>query len=822
MIMIFFPFLRTSKEVILLEKCFPAHIRYDGEKHVVQTVQEHCRNTADYASNSLNTVGLYNCAYLAGLLHDMGKFTEEFKHYLESAVLDSKPSARGSVNHTFAGVRFMLENYHSISHTANNGVISDLCAELIAYAVGAHHGLFDCMDEKLRSGFDHRMTSDIAYDEARENFLAFCSGRHELDKLFLNASSELESVIRKIDELQDRDSTGAEGWFYFGLLSRLILSSVIEGDRRDTAEFMSMRQPLKQKTDEERRKMWAGALEHMEHRLSSFKHDTPIQFSRQRISQICVNFAEKPSGVYQLNVPTGSGKTLSSLRFALAHAARWNKSRIIFTSPLLTILEQNAKVIRSFVGDDSIILEHHSNVIRNTDRAEILDQMALLEDSWQSPIIITTLVQLLNTLFSGKTSCIRRFQSLCDSIIIIDEVQTVPSKMLTLFNLAVNFLSDICGATVVLCSATQPCLNAAAHPLIAEPKDMVPFDAGLWAPFRRTEYVCVGEMALDDIPSFAAKLFDGTESLLIICNRKSEAEFIYNSLKLYDADCFHLSAGMCVAHRRQTLEQIYRALKQNAVTGRKTVCVSTQVIEAGVDISFGRVIRLCAGMDSIVQAAGRCNRNGENKSLSQVYIVQCSNENLSKLPDIQRGKDASISLLDRYRSAPDQFGCDLASKASINYYYSTLYRLMPDGFQDYTVKTGCSTNTIFSLLSLNAIFANHDNVFLLRQSFKLAGERFEVFENETADVLVPYGDGKNIIAELSRLDPDHDLKLIDDWLAKAKAYTVSLYSWQKNKLELSGGLASICGSRILVLQEGFYDQATGFTETSQANTLLEV
>lgn len=476
--MIFFPFLRTSKEVILLEKCFPAHIRHDGDKHVVQTVQEHCRNTADYASTSLSTVGLYNCAYLAGLLHDMGKFTEEFKHYLESAVLDSKPSARGSVNHTFAGVRFMLENYHSISHTANNGVISDLCAELIAYAVGAHHGLFDCMDEKLRSGFDHRMTSDIAYDEARENFLALCSDRHELDKLFLNASSELESVILKIDELQDRDSTGAEGWFYFGLLSRLILSSVIEGDRRDTAEFISMRQPLKQKTDEERHKMWAGALEHMEHRLSSFKHDTPIQFSRQRISQICVNFAEKPSGVYQLNVPTGSGKTLSSLRFALAHAARWNKSRIIFTSPLLTILEQNAKVIRSFVGDDRLILEHHSNVICNTDRAEILDQMALLEDSWQSPIIITTLVQLLNTLFSGKTSCIRRFQSLCDSIIIIDEVQTVPSKMLTLFNLAVNFLSDICGATVVLCSATQPCLNAAAHPLIAEPKDMVPLTPG--------------------------------------------------------------------------------------------------------------------------------------------------------------------------------------------------------------------------------------------------------------------------------------------------------------------------------------------------------
>ena len=189
-----------------------------------------------------------------------------------------------------------------------------------------------------------------------------------------------------------------------------------------------------------------------------------IQSARRIISQQCRQAADSTVGIYRLNVPTGAGKTLSALRFALAHSKAHGKSRIIFTSPLLSILEQNASVIREYVGDDGMILEHHSNVIQPEEDSEELDKAELLMETWDSsPIIITTLVQLLNTMFSGKTSCIRRFHALCDCTIIIDEMQTVPSNLLTLFHLTISFLAKACNTTIVLCSATQPCAEAANH-----------------------------------------------------------------------------------------------------------------------------------------------------------------------------------------------------------------------------------------------------------------------------------------------------------------------------------------------------------------------
>lgn len=194
----------------------------------------------------------------------------------------------------------------------------------------------------------------------------------------------------------------------------------------------------------------------METKLDQFPQDSPIDRARRAISDQCRQAAQQPGGVFRLNVPTGGGKTLSSLRFALAHARRHRKQRIIFTSPLLSILEQNAAVIRAYIQDDSLILEHHSNLVRTAEDGQKLDERELLTETWESPIILTTLVQLLNTLFSGKTTAIRRFHSLCGSVIVIDEVQTVPSKMLSLFSLAVNFLAEICGATVVLCPPPSP------------------------------------------------------------------------------------------------------------------------------------------------------------------------------------------------------------------------------------------------------------------------------------------------------------------------------------------------------------------------------
>ena len=228
--------------------------------------------------------------------------------------------------------------------------------------------------------------------------------------------------------------------------------------------------------------------------------------------------------------------------------------------------------------------------------------------TWESPIIVSTLVQLLNTLFSGRGSCIRRFHSLSGSIIVIDEVQTVPSHLLTLFHLALGFLSEVCGATVLLCSATQPCSEAARHPIAVPTPDMVPYDRALWQAFRRTELRDAGAMPLAEIPAFAAGVLAEADSLLIVCNKKGEAASILRAMEALNCRCFHLSAAMCMAHRRTVLaemEEVLERLRKEPGTGRKVVCVSTQVIEAGVDISFARVNRLMAGMHSVVQSAGR-------------------------------------------------------------------------------------------------------------------------------------------------------------------------------------------------------------------------
>ena len=328
------------------------------------------------------------------------------------------------------------------------------------------------MDGDHRSGFQHRMEKeDIGYEEAVHSFLQYCAGEEELDTLFAEAEAEIEQAYRKLIPLLRQDETASEeARFYLGMLARLLLSAVIEGDRRDTAEFeQDMRFP-QARTPDELHILWETLSDRVDRKLGELPHRTEVEKARREISDRCRAFAEKPGGIYRLNVPTGAGKTLSSLRYALAHAARYGKSRILFVAPILAIIDQSSKVIRQYIGDDSLILEHHSNVVQTEPAQGELDERELLVQSWNAPIIITTLVQLLNTLFDGRTTAIRRFQALCSSVIVIDEVQTVPVKMLTLFNLALRFLSEQCGATIVLCSATQPELKDAAHPLPVQPQ----------------------------------------------------------------------------------------------------------------------------------------------------------------------------------------------------------------------------------------------------------------------------------------------------------------------------------------------------------------
>ena len=783
---------------------YPAHIRKVDDKKYVQTVEEHCRGVSEIAAELLSDIGLEKTAYLAGMVHDLGKFSENFKNYIEKAA-DGEKVQRGSVNHTFAGVRFLLEK-HSDEQLSG---FSDIVLEILAYAVGAHHGLFDCFDDNNNNGFTKRIQKDgIDYFNAAQEFLKICCSKQDIEDLLKQSEKEFLPVLNEIEKLADNADAKIQNTqitFYIGFLARLILSAIIEADRSDTSQFMN---GYSEKTVKNISEIWINCIKNVEQKLSTMPLDKPINKTRAQISALCAEAGNLESGIYRLNLPTGAGKTLTSLRYALHHALAHNKKRIIFTMPLLSIIEQNAGIIHEYIGNEDILLEHHSNVIE-TDETGELDKRELLVESWDVPIIITTMVQLLNTLFAGKTSNIRRMQALCNSIIVIDEVQTVPDKMLSLFNLALNFLAKICNATIILCSATQPCFEKTMYPLDKSVKDLITLTKEQETVFKRVRLEYKGEMDCEELADFAAGILEENNSLLLVCNTKNEAAVMFNLLcsKLKDVKAFHISAGMCTAHRKETIKEMQEALENKQ---QKVLCVSTQVIEAGVDVSFARVIRLLAGMDNIVQATGRENRNREFDGLAPGYIVRLKGEFLKGLSEIEAAKNAAANLLVKYKNSPKIYDNDLMSEKAINEYYECLYGNVNDGYHDFYIKS--VRDSILNLMSCNGNVDSGKipeyNKYFMHQALKTAGGLFTVFDESSIDIIVPYDRGKEIIQKIFAVG-DKDYEKLKAVLNEAKLYTVSLFKYQKIKLEEQGALIFVPSAGVYILQDGYYDELTG-------------
>lgn len=784
----------------------------NGEERL-QTVEEHCRNCAKYAAASVPDQ-FRHCAYLAGLLHDMGKYTDRFQSYL-AASARGEEVRRGSVNHSFAAVRFIWERWHTDSGVS----FANFTAELLAFAAGAHHGQFDGVSPEGADGFYHRLTDEsYDYPQAKENFLLHCAELPELDRLFAQAREEIVSAV---GGLQPYVSASAENeHFYYALLARMLLSAVVEGDRRDTAEFKHGK--AFDKCFHLETPAWEDYLKFLEEKLAGIPGSSKLVLSRKQISLFCRQAADRPDGIYRLDVPTGGGKTLSSLRYALAKASK-GKGRIFFVIPLLSVLDQNADTIRKNLADDRILLEYHSNIVRDSSPSEQLDENEFFMENFRSPMVITTLVQFLNTLFAGKTSCIRRMVALANSVIIIDEVQSVPRKMLSLFNLAINFLS-FCGASIVLCSATQPALHKADRPVIfARNAELVPYDPQLWKQFRRTDIHPVDTpMDIDSLADFAVSQADLHQSVLLICNTKDQAREVYAAVKNRRAgNVFHLSTAMCISHRREVMACMSQKLGKESL-----ICVSTQLVEAGVDLSFGCVIRLLAGLDNVVQAAGRCNRNGESETPKPVYIVRLKGENLSHLRDIALAQEGMSKLLSWLMCQPEDHR-DLTAKEAITAYYEAVYREMGRGGQDYPL-TG-SGGTLFNLLSVNRGGngkRKQGNTGLLTQAFKTAGDHFKVIEDDTVAVIVPYGAGDDLIAQLGSREAANDTRSCFQLLRNAGAFSVSLYENKLKKLVERGGLypvnEQLFGNAVLALRPEFYSPEMGLNIEGDRNFFMEV
>ena len=328
--------------------------------------------------------------------------------------------------------------------------------------------------------------------------------------------------------------------------------------------------------------------------------------------------------------------------------------------------------------------------------------------------------------------------------------------------------------------------------------------------FRRTEISDGGSCTMAELALIAEELLAEAESLLIVCNTKREAAELYQLLTdVPETRRFHLSAGMCMAHRKQVLQAMTKALEQHT----RIICVSTQVIEAGIDVSFGAVIRLSAGLDNVVQAAGRCNRHGESTTPRPVRVYRLLGEKLGPLRDIKASQDALNALLENYRRKPALYGHDLTSDAAVRAYYGALFGGMARGAQDDPTHG----QTLFDLLSVNSQWADENcDAWLLNQAFRSAGNWFEVFDSASETVIVPYGKGKELISALDTPGAHHDLARAAALLAEAKQYTVSLTESTIERMLQKGVLFTLLDGATYALNEDYYDSETGVKEGNDA------
>lgn len=783
-----------------------------------QILLEHCENVAFYCQEAAKKIGLEKTMFLIGLLHDSGKASGDFQEYLKKAMLDGISSEKGQINHSSAGAIYIAERYSEM-----NGKFDKIIQNLITKTIAAHHGLYDWLDLQGNPIHLNRMfpKKDIQYQEVKQ-WLEAQFDLEQMDNLYEQAKQELNDYISKIFKLANKSGNQVQGNFRFYLeaLFRMMLSILIDSDWEDARNY-DLNIQINTKED---KKPWREVADKIENRLNQFSAKSKIAKLRQEISKECLEFSTQSTGIYRFPAPTGAGKTLASYRFAFNHAEYNSKLRVFYIGTFKSIIEQNTEVLRNIVKNDDYILETHSNVI-----PEDQGRFDYLGSRWESPIICTTAVQFFETMFSHRSKSIRRFHRLGKSVIILDEVQTIPIRTIYMFNQMMNFLSEIMQATIILCSATQPLFEQVKLPIhLSNPKDLIMNVNERFEAFRRVRIVLCHNGMRYDSEQIAALIQSKQaihHSILTVLNTKKDVLNAYQACKKMMDDSvslYHLSTSMCPQHRLNVLDEIKDSLKKK----RGILVFSTQIIEAGVDISFESVIRSLAGLDSILQAAGRCNRNNEN-SQGEVCLIQSATENLDKLPDIKKAQDVLIQLLGEYPLGKEEIDVsELLSVKSIDEYYRH-YFSNRENEMDYKNK-----NELNSLMDM--LCGNHKGVLEFKKireqiehcdrlnhylwnAPKSAGERFEMIEKNTTGVLVPYRKGKEIIAQLAS-NESGEQKV--GYLKKIQRYLVNLYDSDLHQLKEEGALIQMEFGGILVLKEGYYNEETGLTRKKQFEGLM--
>ncbi len=777
-----------------------AHIR--KENNTEQTVCEHCRNVSELCEKYASCLTAEHIGALQGLLHDAGKMTDIFQDYLYERI----KKRRGEIDHSFSGAKYLCRLASCMDERKYYPV-----SRLIAHTILSHHGIHDWIDSGFQDCFHERLKKNDDYEEVCKNMNQIAEDK-ELQNLLKFAENEYQELDTKIRILcQGNKEIYA---FYMGMLERFFQSVLIDADRTDTANFMTNSQTEKIFDTET---LWKKMSDKMQEKYLEFSKKTDkISVQRCSISGRCVEFAKHPVEICRLIVPTGGGKTLSSLRFAIKHCQKYHKKKILYIAPFMSILEQNSDEIKAIVGED-FFTEHHSNLLAELKNDEEYHEYELRTEKWDAPVIATTMVQFLNTLFSFKNSSVRRMHRLADAVIIIDEVQSIPLKCVHLFNLAVNFLTHICGSAVVLCSATQPVMEQTKYPLLIDSESSMTGNVTEdFEIFHRTELfseVAAHGYSYKEAAGFCKEKFLEQGNLLVIVNTKSAAGNLFRLLKenLPEVPVIYLSTNLCPVHRNDKIREMKEFLNQE----KPVICVTTQLIEAGVDISFRCVVRSMAGLDNAAQAAGRCNRNGESEMPCPVYLIKLKEEQVKRLDGIQLAQTVTQQILDN-----PQYTNYLSHEIQ-SLYFEALYQRAGNGKLSYPVSTDGQNTTLIELLSLNKERYQQAKMPKIEkftcQAFKTAGSLFEVIDAHTQDVIVPYNDdAKKIIEELDReISPERCREL----LRKAQRYTVGIYKDKSKKLYENHALRPLlCGAE--ALESGFYDAECGMITENAEHELL--
>jgi len=726
-------------------KHYLAHVRRsDDGSFEIHELEEHLRAVAGLAGEFASIFGHADWGQLAGLWHDLGKYSSTFQSYIAcGSGLDPEAhieGGKGRVNHSSAGA------LHAVEKLGGKG-------RLLAYLIAGHHaGLPDWHSD--------------------EHALSSLSQRLE-DRQYLQAISNVTIPTDILYPALTPATKPLGGEAGLALWLRMLFSCLVDGDFLDTEKFMDGEKAQSRGTFSSIEDLLGKFDKHIT-KLTVEAKPTPVNRVRAEVLRQCRERAGDTPGLFSLTVPTGGGKTLSSLAFALTHAVHYKKRRIIYVIPYTSIIEQTAGIFRRIFGDN--VIEHHSNL----DPEKETSKSRLATENWDASIIVTTNVQFFESLFAARTSRCRKLHNIVNSVVVLDEAQLLNPEFLQPILETINLLARHYGVTFVLSTATQPALNSrkgfdwtfkgldGVREIMADPDVL----------YRDLKRVTV-EMPLDfharrGWEEIAAEIIPH-ESVLAVVNTRRDCRELH---RLMPEGTIHLSAAMCGEHRSQVIAGIRERLEKKVPTR----VVSTQLVEAGVDIDFPVVYRALSGLDSIAQAAGRCNREGK---LDHGKVVVFVPPKSSPPGTLRRAEQTTVSLLSGSTSDP------MARELFTHY------------FEHFYVKAdSLDKHGINDLLTRDAR--------ALKIQFRTAAEKFKLIDDaESQAILVWYGESQALIGKIKKDGPER-------WLMrKLQRYSVNLPRRAVDKLVQSGEVQEVWPGIFAQAVSTLYDDAIGVTFGSE-------